>query len=138
MLTIGKVAALIGISANTLRYYEREGLIRPASTSPSGYRLYDEGAVSRLRFIRQAQQCGFTLTEIAELLTLRARDSACCNDVRRLTIEKKLQLEARIKVMQAMSRALDILVADCDDAGRPVDHCPILAALEKINGVPKS
>jgi DNA-binding transcriptional MerR regulator len=137
MLTIGKVAALIGISTNTLRYYEREGLIRPAATSRSGYRLYDDKAVSHLHFIKHAQQCGFTLAEVAELLTLRARDSACCNDVRRLTIEKKLRLEARIKAMQAMSRTLDILIAECDDENQPVHHCPILSALEQVNGVRK-
>jgi DNA-binding transcriptional MerR regulator len=133
MFTIGKLAALIGISANALRYYGREGLILPASTSSSGYRLYDDGAVARLRFIKHAQRCGFTLAEIAELLTLQARDSACCNDVRRLTIEKKLQLETKIKAMQTMSKALDILIAECDDASRSVHHFSILGALEQVD-----
>ena len=137
MLTIGKVAALVDISTNTLRYYERERLIQPVSKSGSGYRLYDDDAISRLRFIKQAQHCGFTLAEVAELLTLRARESACCSDVRRLTIEKKLQLEAKIKAMKAMSKVLDILIADCVDENRPVGDCPILGALEQVNGEKK-
>lgn len=129
-LTIGKVADLAKVSTDTLRYYEREGLIDPASKSKGGYRLYDHDAVRRIRFIKQAQQSGFTLTEIRMLLELRANDAACCSHVRRLALEKKLQLEAKIKAMKVMSKALDRLVAACSDESRPLDDCPILAALE--------
>jgi DNA-binding transcriptional MerR regulator len=134
MLTIGKIASLTGISTNALRFYEREGLIHPASKSGSGYRLYNEAAAVRLHFIRHAQHCGFTLTEIRELLTLREKNSACCSDVRHLVVEKKLQLEAKIKAMQAMSKALDILIADCPDTGWPAADCPILGAFDQVNG----
>ena len=78
MLTIGKLAAAAGVRSDTLRYYEREGLIEPAGKSPAGYRLYDKESARRLRFIKQAQQCGFTLAEIRELLVLRGRDAARC------------------------------------------------------------
>lgn len=132
MLTIGKLAARTDLSTNALRFYEREGLVEPSSKSAAGYRLYAEDAVARVKFIKDAQHCGFTLTEIQELLTLRARDSACCDDVRRLAIEKKLQLEAKIRSMKVMSRALDVLIADCPDGGRPVGECPILGAMEKV------
>lgn len=132
MLTIGKLAAQTELSTNALRFYEREGLLHPSSKSSAGYRLYGEDAQARVNFIKQAQHCGFTLTEINELLTLRGRDSACCNDVQRLAVEKKLQLEAKIKAMKAMSSALDLLIADCPDQGRPVGDCPILGAMEKI------
>jgi DNA-binding transcriptional MerR regulator len=67
MFTIGKLADIAGVSSDTLRYYEREGLIEPAGKSPGGYRLYDKDSARRLRFIRHAQQCGFTLSEIREL-----------------------------------------------------------------------
>ena len=134
MFTIGKVAALADISTDALRYYEQEGLIRPASKSEGGYRLYGDDALRRIRFIKQAQQCGFTLAEIRELLVLRGRDSACCSDVRKLAMEKKLQLEAKIKAMKMMSKALDHMIAECADEGRPVDDCPILAALDQVNG----
>jgi MerR family Zn(II)-responsive transcriptional regulator of zntA len=134
-LTIGKVASLINVSTDTLRYYEREGLIDPASKSRGGYRLYDRDAVRRVRFIKQAQHCGFTLTEIRALLTLRASDAACCSDVRRLALEKKLQLEAKIKAMRAMSKVLDDLIVACSDGSHPLDDCPTLAALERGQGV---
>lgn len=132
MLTIGKVAALTGVSADTLRYYEQEGLVTPSGKSGGGYRLYDDDAVRQIHFIRQAQHCGFTLSEIAELLVLRSRESACCGDVRRRAVEKKLQIESRIKSLNLMSKALDNLIAECAyDPEHPIEDCPILAALEQ-------
>lgn len=130
MLTIGKAAARANVTPDTLRYYEREGLIKPATRTDAGYRLYDTDQVQRLQFIKQAQECGFTLQEIRQLLTERSRQSACCGDIRRLTVEKKLQLEAKIKTMKAMSRMLDGLIADCASEERPLDDCPILASLD--------
>ena len=129
MLTIGKVAATAHISTDALRHYEREGLIQPSSTTESGYRLYNQEAVTRLHFIKQAQACGFTLAEIRELLLLSEHTSACCNDVRQLAIEKKLQLEARIKSLKAMSSSLDAMINNCSDHTLPVTDCPILAAI---------
>lgn len=131
MLTIGKLAAQTDLSTNALRFYEREGLLQPSSKNPAGYRLYGDDAEARVNFIKQAQQCGFTLAEINELLTLRARSSACCDDVRRLAVEKKLQLQARIRSMKAMSEALDLLIADCPERGSPIGDCPILTAMEQ-------
>lgn len=132
MLTIGKVATQSGLSTNALRFYEREGLIYPAGKSPSGYRLYSDDALARVSFIQQAQHCGFTLSDIQQLLTLRTRDSACCNDVRGMAVEKKLQLEARIRAMKAMSQALDILIAECPADDRPLAECAILGAMDQI------
>jgi MerR family Zn(II)-responsive transcriptional regulator of zntA len=129
--TIGKLAALTQVSADTLRYYERERLLQPRGKSESGYRLYDEEAARRVKFIRHAQECGFTLAEIRELLTLRGRDSACCEDVRRVAVERKLQLESKIRSMRAMSTSLDRLIAACNRDGMPVDACPILIGLEQ-------
>ena len=131
MLTIGKLARIADVSSDTLRYYERQGLIAPAGKSPVGYRLYDKDSALRLRFIKQAQHCGFTLAEIRDLLVLRARDAARCGDVRKRTIEKKRQLEGKIRSMRAMSKALDRLIADCVDETQPVAKCAILAALER-------
>lgn len=133
MFTIGKLAALADVSTDALRYYEREGLLAPTAKSDGGYRLYGGDAVRHIRFIKQAQQCGFTLAEIRELLILRGRETACCGDVRQRAIEKKLQLEARIRTMRTMSKALDRLIADCADASDPVEECPILAALEHVD-----
>lgn len=130
MLTIGKVARLAGVSADTLRYYETEGLIAPASKTAAGYRLYDNEAVRRIRFIKHAQQCGFTLSDIKELLTLKQKNSACCEDVRSLVIEKKLLIEHKLKTLQTMSRALDGLIRSCEGGRKPTGDCPILGALD--------
>ncbi len=133
MFTIGKLAALTDVSNDTLRYYEHEGLIEPAGKSLAGYRLYDDQSARRIRFIKHAQQCGFTLAQIRELLLLRSRDAACCGDVRKRAIEKKLQIESKIKAMKAMSRALDQLIAECANETNPVKDCTIIAALERAN-----
>ena len=130
MYTIGKLALRVEVSADTVRYYEKEGLLAPAKKTDAGYRLYGTDAVRRLRFIRQAQQCGFSLAEIRELLALKNSDAACCKDVRGVAINKKLQLEHKIKALQAMSQALTELIAVCDDEARPLDAYPILAALD--------
>lgn len=130
MLTIGKLAGQAEVTTDTLRYYEREGLITPSAKSASGYRLYEASSIQRLRFIRQSQACGFTLAEIRELLVLRVGEG-CCSDVRKVAIEKKLQLEAKIRTMRSMSGALDRLIADCPDDTHPLEDCPILTALEE-------
>src|SRR6266849_3828400 len=79
------------------------GLVKPAGKSPAGYRLYDKDSVRRIHFIKHAQQCGFTLAEIRELLVLRGRDKAYCGDVRSRAVEKKLHIESKIRAMKAMS-----------------------------------
>ncbi|MBT2326212.1 heavy metal-responsive transcriptional regulator [Variovorax paradoxus] len=128
-LTVGKLAVLAEVSANAVRFYEREGLMKVPSKTESGYRLYGPEAVQRLRFIKQAQRCSFTLSEIQGLLQLRDKPSSCCADVRAKVIEKKLELEARIKAMKEMSKALDHLIAECSNGARPAEDCTILAAL---------
>jgi DNA-binding transcriptional MerR regulator len=133
VLTIGKLATIADISADALRYYEREGLIEPAGKSPAGYRLYDKDSARRVQFIKHAQQCGFTLAEIRELIVLRGRNAACCGDVRKRAIEKKLQLENKIRAMKAMSKGLDRLISECADETKPVEECTILAALEQAS-----
>lgn len=130
MLTIGKLALRSDATADAIRYYEKQGLLAPARKTDSGYRLYDDAAVRRLRFIKQAQHCGFSLTEIRELLVLKSSDAACCKDVRSVAIEKKLHLEHKIKALRVMSQALSELITICADEAKPLEECPILAALE--------
>ena len=128
--TIGKLALATDVTSDAIRYYEKEGLLTPTTKTGAGYRLYNEDAVRRLRFIKQAQHCGFSLSEIRELLTLKNSDAACCKDVRSVAIEKKLQLAHKIKALQIMSQALTELITICNDEAKPLDECPILAALE--------
>jgi DNA-binding transcriptional MerR regulator len=130
MLTIGKIAQLCGLTTDAIRYYEKEGLIAPAQKSDAGYRLYDETALRRLHFIKQAQHCGFSLADIRQLLTIQTSNAFCCNDVRKLALEKKLQLEAKIRDMQAMSTTLDTLIAGCTLDDQPANQCTILSSLE--------
>jgi len=137
-LTVGKLAALADVSANAVRFYEREGLMQAPAKTESGYRVYGQEAVQRLRFIKQAQHCGFTLAEIQALLQLRDEASSCCDDVRSKVIEKKLELEARIKAMKSMSRGLDQLIAECSNGARPAEDCSILASLSRASERPTS
>lgn len=130
MLTIGKVAEKSQVTADSIRYYEREGLVRPARKSDSGYRLYTEEAIRRIAFIKQAQECGFSLAEIRELLELRSTDKACCDDIYRVSVQKKLQLEHKIKALTTMSQALTRLIDMCSHDRKSLDECPILGALE--------
>ena len=130
MLTIGKLALYANVTVDTVRYYEKEKLLAATQKTAAGYRLYDDQALRRLSFIRQAQHCGFSLTEIGELLALKRSDAACCQDVRSVAIEKKLQLAHKIKALQGMSEALSELITSCDDDTRPLQACPILDALE--------
>lgn len=134
VLTIGKVAESSQVTADSIRYYEREGLVRPARKSDSGYRLYTEEAIRRIAFIKQAQDCGFSLAEIRELLELRGTDKACCDDIYRISVQKKLQLERRIKALTTMSRALARLIERCSHDRKSLDECPILAAFEAGTG----
>jgi len=129
-LTVGKVARLAGVSADTVRFYEKEGLLAPAGKSAAGYRLYGQEAVRQLRFIRHAQDCGFSLAEAHELLTLRASENACCTDVRSVAVQKKLLVEGKIKALQVISQALNDLIARCEGGDLPLDACPILATLD--------
>lgn len=138
MYIIGKVATLAGVSTDTLRYYEKERLIAPVSKTVAGYRQYNDEAVRRIRFIKHAQHCGFTLADIKELLGLKRTDRACCADVRSLAIEKKLRIAHKLKALQAMSRALDDLIQSCDGGKEPIEDCAILNALENcLPEIPK-
>ena len=130
MFTIGKLADFSDTTTDTIRFYEREGLLKPAGRNDSRYRLYDHDAVTRLRFIRHAQACGFTLAEVRDLLALRQREGACCGDVRAHALEKQRQLKIQIKKLQTMSTVLERLVVGCIQEKDPVSACPILTAFD--------
>ena len=134
--SIGNVATRAGVSTDTLRYYEKERLIEPTSKTAAGYRQYNDEAIRRIHFIKAAQHCGFSLSEISELLTLKRADGACCEDVRSVAIEKKLRVAHKLRALQAMSAALDELIQSCEGGAVATDDCAILAALENsLHGV---
>lgn len=137
MLNIGKVARQGGVTVETLRYYEREGLVAVSDRDANGYRRYADDVVRQVRFIKRAQDVGFTLKDIKELLSLRADPGASCCDVRARADAKIREMEAKIAVLRRMKAILQDWAATCPDAG-PVDQCPILDALdgetEDVNG----
>ncbi|WP_298140095.1 heavy metal-responsive transcriptional regulator [Acidiferrobacter sp.] len=128
MVTIGVLARRAGVGTGTLRYYETLGLIKPAGRSGGGYRIYHEGELRRLRFIRRAQELGFSLEEVATLLALSETGGARAADVRRLTREKLLDIDRRIRDLERMKAGLERLTGRCNGEG-PASECPILAAL---------
>lgn len=128
-LTIGRVARSAGLAIDTVRYYEREGLLQKPARTPSGYRQYAPDAVKRLQFIRQAKELGFTLSEIRELLTLKVTPGKSCADVRAHAKAKIADVEQRISQLGRMKRALAKLANACSGRG-PTSECPILEALE--------
>ena len=127
-LTSGKLAKAAGINTETLRYYERRGLLPEPPRRDSGYRLYPPESVERLRFIKRAQSLGFTLEEIGRLLALRISHTATAKDVRDEAEEKIAQIEAKIAALTDMRTALTHLVEQCHGEG-PTSDCPILDAL---------
>lgn len=128
-LTIGQVATAANVNIQTIRYYERRGILLASQRTASGYRQYARDAVSRIRFIKHAQELGFSLTEIQELLGLRVRHGAACDAVAEKTRGKIEVVHQRIRDLQRMKRTLERLAAACA-ARRPTDECPILAAME--------
>lgn len=124
--TIGKLAQRAGVRVDTVRFYERLGLLPPARRSSSGYRLYGEDAAQRLKFIRRAKALGFSLEDAAELLALAKGGSR--TKVRALAQERLTQIETNIRELNALREALAGLVDHCHGEGA-VEACPIVEAL---------
>jgi len=128
-LTTGRLAYEGGVNLETVRYYERRGLLPKPPRTPAGYRTFDVEALRRLRFIRQAQALGFSLKEIRELLALRVDPRTSCADVRRRAEAKIADIDQKLGTLRAMRKALIRLTAACAGRG-PVSACPILESLE--------
>ena len=128
-LRIGELAGRAGVNIQTLRYYERRGLLEEPERSSSGYREYPSEAVRLIRFIKRAQDLGFTLGEVAELMTLRDGKGRRRSEVRALAEAKMRDIDRKLAQLQAMRSALYGLVESCACRdGRPA--CPILEALD--------
>lgn len=127
-LTIGAVAKRVGVAIDTIRYYEREGLLPEPQRRASGYRSYGEGAIAQLRFIRRAKHLGFTLEEIRELLALSADRQRGVKAVKKRAQQRLAAIEQRILELQRVRDGLAQLVASCPGHGAP-EECPILRAL---------
>ncbi len=128
--TIGQLAKEAGVNLATVRYYERRGLLREPPRTPSGHRQYSDDDLKRIRFIKSTQALGFSLTEIAELLSMRVTADGTCRDVRQRIEDKLSDIEDKIAALQKIKKALQNLERSCPGAG-PLDDCPILAALDR-------
>jgi len=133
-LKIGELAKAAGVGVETIRYYERRGLLAQPPRRASGYRQYPPMTVRRVRFIRRAQTLGFTLKEIEELLALRVDDERSCADVRALARAKLEDIERRVAELQQMGRALEQVARRCRGRG-PTSECPILEVLDEVEDV---
>ena len=127
-MRIGEVAKRTGIGIETIRFYERQGLLIEPERQSSGYRQFDEAAVARLTFIIRAKGLGFTLSEIKELLALWFDPVTTCCDVRRRAEQKISDIEGRVQALQAMKRSLKKLIDQCQKRGT-LDDCPLLYGL---------
>ena len=125
-MTIGRLANAAGVNVETVRFYQRSGLIVEPSRPRAGYRTYGEEDIRRIRFIKRAQLLGFTLDEITSLLKLEG--SLACTSTRYLAARKLAMVESKLADLQAMKAALTGMVARCDSEERD-DGCPIIQAL---------
>lgn len=129
-LKTGQLAEQAGVNVETLRFYERQGLLPEPPRRPSGYREYPPDTVQRIRFIQRAKELGFTLREIKGLLELRVDPDTTCTQVRNRAAEKIADVKQKISDLKAIERALKKLMNTCRGTG-PLGECPILKHLEK-------
>lgn len=127
-IRIGRLAELSGVSIDTVRYYERAGLLPEPSRRASGYREYSHSDVERLRFVRRSKELGFSLSEIADLLSLADDRHSDMKGVKKKAEKRLEQVEIKITELQRVKRGLKKLITACPGHGE-LDRCPIVAAL---------
>ena len=132
-LKVDEIAKQADVNLQTIHYYERRGLLPKPPRTGSNYRLYPTDPVRRVRFIKRAQELGFTLDEIKQLLSLRAAPLTRCADVRERAEAKVQNIDGKVPTLQAMRKALIKLIGECSGRG-PVTDCPILEPLDSEVG----
>ncbi|MFG1488497.1 Zn(2+)-responsive transcriptional regulator [Oceanospirillum sp. HFRX-1_2] len=127
---IGSLAKASGVTVETLRFYEKQGLLPEPHRSDAGYRLYPESAISQVAFILRAKAVGFSLKDIAGLLDLEVnREQETCQTVKDFAEEKLAEIEAKIQELEQMRSALKQITDACCGGSLPASHCTILSAL---------
>lgn len=127
-LTIGKVAAAAGVNVETIRFYQRQGLLAAPPKAPGSFRYYDKAVISQIRFIKRAQTLGFTLEEVSGLMALN--QYACCKQTHDAAVAKLKTVEDRIKSLNQMRTTLKELIRQCEKGETNV-ACPIIESLSK-------
>src|SRR5690606_5344216 len=133
-MRIGEFARKAGVNVQTVRYYERRGLLPEPERRESGYREYSPDCLDRLQFIRRSQELGFTLSEIEELLALRTDPHTTAADVTARTEAKAADIEAKIQDLRQFQHALEHLSGQCRGGRGPTGDCPLLAAMGPLTG----
>lgn len=128
-LTISEVASAAGVNVQTLRYYERRGILPDPPRSSGGYRQYTAEAIERVNFVKRAQDLGFSLDEIGELLELRVRHGDACEVVEERAKRRLADVERKIEHLRRLRSVLADLVGACERR-EPTEDCPILESLE--------
>ena len=130
MYQIGEVSKRLGISIDTLRYYEKIALLPPVHRKSSGLRLYGEKDLSRLKFIKRSQRMGFSLDEIKQLLSFRESPQKAKPEVRQLASQKLVEIESRLDDLKKLKNEFRLLINLCAE---DTENCPILEAMDDEN-----
>jgi len=131
MLKISELSAKTGLTAHTLRFYEKNGLISASTRSEAGYRFYNESDVRRVEFVKTARNTGFSLEAIAQLLSIRVdKQSHSCQEVTDITQHKLDEVNAKLAELQSMQQTLELLLESCCGGPENATHCSIMEALD--------
>lgn len=135
-MKIGQFAKVLGVSTDTLRYYEAHGLLAPSSRTESGYRVYTQMHLQQMHFILRAKDVGFSLREIQELLHIQIdKHQHSCEEVKYITLQKRDLVQKKINELQRFERSLTFLADRCCGGKESADYCSILTALEEIDDI---
>lgn len=137
LFTIGELACRAGVNIQTVHYYERLKLFLPLGRKESGYRLYNEESLKKLRFIRRAKEIGFTLEEIKGLLDLNLESSAACGRVKERATSKLKDVKEKIKALESVMKILNEMIDACNKR-RPTDKCPVVKIMEEEESRPRT
>ena len=131
ILKISELSEQTGLSAHTLRYYEKHGLINASNRSEAGYRFYNDSDLRRVQFVKTARNTGFYLADIGQLLSIRVdKRSHSCQDVTDITQKKLLEVSAKLTELQSMQQTLELLLESCCGGPENATHCSIMEALD--------
>lgn len=133
-MTIGLLAKKSDVTVETVKFYEKEGILPKPHKPSSGFRNYPEDYVSRIQFIKRAQELGFTLREVKELLKLKVDKKATCGQVMKKADEKIAEVDQKIKDLQQMKKSLKQIRECCEDGTQTLTECPILECFETNGG----
>ena len=131
MLKISELAAKTGLSAHTIRFYEKHDLIRASERSEAGYRYYNDSDIRRAEFVKTARNIGFSLEDISQLLSIRVdKTSHSCQEVTDITRHKLDEVNEKLSELESMQNTLQILLKSCCGGPEKATHCSIIEALE--------